>query len=78
MNKFLIRTLIVLAVLFLASAITINNVAESHKQNILAGKLSKKEDTKRYEVAAGASELAQVCLNENYPNWKDPGAYWDD
>lgn len=29
-----------------------------------------------YRVGGIVRDLAEIWLNENYPNWKDPGAYW--
>lgn len=31
----------------------------------------------RYEAGQSAKELAHEWLNQNFPDWKNPGAYWN-
>ena len=35
------------------------------------------DERKGYEVHQQARAAAEAWLEENYPGWKDPGAYWD-
>lgn len=35
------------------------------------------DNDKRWDVSDKARKLAVEWLNKNYPNWQNPGAYWD-
>lgn len=35
------------------------------------------DDRKRFESSDKAKEAAKAWLDSNYPNWKNPGLYWD-
>lgn len=39
--------------------------------------LPAKEDRKYYEIGDKADKTAKAWLDQHYPDWRNPGAYWD-
>ena len=55
----------------------IANVMDGGKVVYTTEPISATEGGKSYDVSDKANKLAAGWLDENYPDWRNPGAYWD-